>query len=284
MANNSDSLEILRKLKVEVTGDIVVPGVRSLGTVSSVEALPDGTTARGRMPEYRGNFDRSRFGTSGTINDGNKASIDEYDNLIPRWDKATGSYQSEQKLNPLNAEDLHIPASTSNVSRPRTLAAGYRLYVGERAKDYADQKGTLTVLFRDGTFYNYYNVPPGVWIQYKTAISKGFMVNRENQYQGSDGVLLNYPHGRADISELDPQLQSYVYRVARSSQLASKAGRKRNVWVGDKEKGRNVRTSGYVPTSASRRVGSVGKSKGKGSNPAASNGTNPATAGRPKKR
>lgn len=65
-------------------------------------------------------------------------------------------------------EDLH-PApitiratSTSNPARPRTLRAGY-----EHAT------GTLTVIFRDGTWWNYYNVPPDMWNGFKNSKSKG---------------------------------------------------------------------------------------------------------------
>ena len=64
-----------------------------------------------------------------------------------------------------------IPTSTSNWRRPRTVAAGY---------DYNpdSDKGVLTVVFRDGTFYNYYDVPPSVWIEFHDSFSKGPMLNQ----------------------------------------------------------------------------------------------------------
>lgn len=52
--------------------------------------------------------------------------------------------------------------STSNPSRPRTLRAGYEY-----------STGTLTVIFRDGTWWNYYKVPEGMWESFKNAKSKG---------------------------------------------------------------------------------------------------------------
>ena len=55
-----------------------------------------------------------------------------------------------------------VPTSTSNPERPRTVAAGY---------DAQEQK--ITVVFRDGTFYNYYEVSPTEWTQFKSRVSKG---------------------------------------------------------------------------------------------------------------
>jgi hypothetical protein len=52
--------------------------------------------------------------------------------------------------------------STINPNRPRTLRAGY------------DSKtGTLTVIFRDGTWWNYYKVPHSMWEEFRSAKSKG---------------------------------------------------------------------------------------------------------------
>jgi hypothetical protein len=51
--------------------------------------------------------------------------------------------------------------SSSNPGRPRTISAGY---------DSAAQK--LTVVFRDGTWYEYRNVSPEVWQGFQAATSK----------------------------------------------------------------------------------------------------------------
>jgi len=52
--------------------------------------------------------------------------------------------------------------STSNPDRPRTLAAGWD-----------KNTGTMTVVFRDRTWYNYYNVPEEIWDEFRGAPSKG---------------------------------------------------------------------------------------------------------------
>jgi hypothetical protein len=55
-----------------------------------------------------------------------------------------------------------LPTATTDPKRPRTLAAGY------------DKKlQTLTVIFRDGTMYNYYDVDNLTWANFKRARSKG---------------------------------------------------------------------------------------------------------------
>jgi hypothetical protein len=52
--------------------------------------------------------------------------------------------------------------STTNPEEPRTLAAGYD-----------ERNFILTVQFRDGTLYNYYDVPPEMWSDFKRVVSKG---------------------------------------------------------------------------------------------------------------
>ena len=55
-----------------------------------------------------------------------------------------------------------LSTTSSNPSRPRTLKAGY---------DYENQ--TLVVVFRDGTWWEYRNVPVEMWDGFKAAESKG---------------------------------------------------------------------------------------------------------------
>src|SRR4051794_16698049 len=55
-----------------------------------------------------------------------------------------------------------VPTSTTNPKKPRTVAAGYL----PRTK-------TLSVIFRDGTLYNYYEVSTLEWGNFKRARSKG---------------------------------------------------------------------------------------------------------------
>ena len=73
-------------------------------------------------------------------------------------------YRKGSKWAPLTEN----PTSTSNVKEPRTLAAGY------------DKKNfILTVQFRDGTLYNYYDVPPAIWREFRMAPSKGIYMQAD---------------------------------------------------------------------------------------------------------
>ena len=104
-----------------------------------------------------------------------------------------------------------IPTSSTNYSRPRTVAAGY-----DPAKE------TMTVVFRDGTFYNYYSVTPGEWQAFYASYSKGApWLNRgfANGKQTADGIFINKPRGYADVSSLPPEVQEQLYRVARANQI-----------------------------------------------------------------
>lgn len=57
---------------------------------------------------------------------------------------------------------LMTTTTSSNPSKPRTLKAGY---------DYANN--ILTVVFRDGTWWEYRNVPEELWTAFKMSESKG---------------------------------------------------------------------------------------------------------------
>jgi hypothetical protein len=59
------------------------------------------------------------------------------------------------------------PTPSINPPRPRTLAAGY-----DR------QTKTLRIRFRDGVGYEYYNVSPQTWQNFKRVKSPGKAVNR----------------------------------------------------------------------------------------------------------
>lgn len=68
-----------------------------------------------------------------------------------------------------NDTDLlpYQPTPSINPVRPRTVAAGY------------DSKTqTLRIRFREGQGYEYYNVPPQVWRNFKRVKSPGRFVNR----------------------------------------------------------------------------------------------------------
>jgi hypothetical protein len=110
-----------------------------------------------------------------------------------------------------------VPTSSTNYSRPRTVAAGYDT-----------ENRTMTVVFRDGTFYNYYEVTPGEWQAFSASLSKGKpWLNKRNSKQAMDGLFINKPRGRADVSAVSPQIREQLYRVARSQQIARPPRRRR---------------------------------------------------------
>ena len=136
-----------------------------------------------------------------------------------------------------------IPTSSTNYSRPRTVAAGYD---GERQ--------TMTVVFRDGTFYNYYEVTKSEWDAFYASYSKGApWLNRKNNKQAIDGLFINKPRGNAgDMGDIDPAIRQSLYQVARTQQMVKppkkgrtqqtlyKTGRGKNAYYGieDSPRGR----------------------------------------------
>lgn len=91
-----------------------------------------------------------------------------------------------------------VPTSSTNPERPRTVAAGY---------DEDEEK--LTVMFRDGTLYNYYEVTKGEWQAFKANRSKGAFIYR---------VLDFKPRGYADDTSIGRKERQALYRFARGLQ------------------------------------------------------------------
>ena len=105
-----------------------------------------------------------------------------------------------------------IPTSSTNYARPRTVAAGYD-----------PDTQTMTVVFRDGTFYNYYEVTQGEWINFSASFSKGKpWLNRANSKQGSDGLFIGKPRGVADPSTMSAELRQALWRVSSTQQRSQK--------------------------------------------------------------
>jgi hypothetical protein len=97
------------------------------------------------------------------------------------------------------------PTQTTNPKRPRTVAAGFDGY-----------RKVLTVIFRDGTYYNYYGVGNDLWGAFVAAGSKGKFIR-----QHLDAKV----RGDADLSSTPPQYRELLYRIARTAQVI-KGGRK----------------------------------------------------------
>lgn len=94
-----------------------------------------------------------------------------------------------------------VPTSTTNPERPRTVAAGYDV-----------KRKTLTVVFRDGTFYNYYEVGPDEWAYFKSKRSKGEVIRER---------LDSHPRGYADINSnlFSESARFTLYQISRTSQI-----------------------------------------------------------------
>jgi hypothetical protein len=105
---------------------------------------------------------------------------------------------------PQNEEDTSpapltlVPTSTTNPQRPRTVAAGY---------DEDEEK--LTVMFRDGTLYNYYEVDASEWAAFKSNRSKGAIIYRMLDFK---------PRGYADESSMSKGAREAFYRYSRGVQ------------------------------------------------------------------
>ena len=94
----------------------------------------------------------------------------------------------DREVEIIETEDLSLPpvklelrsTQTTNPSRPRTIAAGYD-----------GNTRTITVVFRDETWYNYYDVPSDMWDQFKQAPSKGVYLRESG---------LDYWHSRGEAN------------------------------------------------------------------------------------
>ena len=75
--------------------------------------------------------------------------------------------------------------------------------------------GKLTVMFRDGTLYNYYDVTSEEWQKFKGQLSKGPMLN----WKPVPGFLLAKNHGPADVSQASESVRAKIYQEARIAQI-----------------------------------------------------------------
>lgn len=107
------------------------------------------------------------------------------------------------------------PTSSTNFQRPYTVAAGWERYPSQGRKTQDQELGTLTVMFRDGTLWNYYNVDRSFWITFRSAISKGQFINKHAQ----NPRLNSYPHGPADVSGVPASTQQYIQQTSREAQV-----------------------------------------------------------------
>jgi hypothetical protein len=151
------------------------------------------------------------------------------------------------------AELTDVPTSTTNVKKPRTVAAGYD-----------EIRKVLTVVFRDGTIWNYDNVTPGQWQNFQASISKGKPWINDQLFGKGDP---------ADMTNLDPRVQEALYTAARTAQLQFQS--KRSYRAPNQKRGTPATT---------KKLGKTGTLKAQRSLRARTpkkGGTNPSTGGKP---
>jgi hypothetical protein len=146
---------------------------------------------------------------------------------IPSNLKVPG-YKGPQYDEDTSPADLTVvPTSTTNPKRPRTVAAGY---------DEEEEK--LTVMFRDGTLYNYYEVDENEWKAFKANRSKGAIIAQMLDFK---------PRGEAD--SISGPAQKAFYRYSRGSQIHAKgavSGQTKTTYktIAQKSRGKNPSTGG----------------------------------------
>lgn len=155
------------------------------------EALAPGLNSDYAYVDSEGNFvDKSIYRQSYDVDE------DTNELIVP----GTKGPQFEESDSP--APLTNVPTSTSNPQRPRTVAAGY-----DKAR------GVITVVFRDGTFYNYYEVSPREWQSFKSVVSKGQYIYKYLDFK---------PRGPANVSSMSAMARKAFYRFSRAAQLKSR--------------------------------------------------------------
>jgi hypothetical protein len=95
--------------------------------------------------------------------------------------------------------NTEIPTRTKNPMRPRTVAAAFD-----------PKRHIITIIFRDGTMYNYYECDRVDWNGFVRESTKGDYIAR---------VLDAKPRGIADSSSVDPQIRLAAVTAARLQQF-----------------------------------------------------------------
>ena len=139
--------------------------------------------------------------------------LNPVDPLMPKYRNLAGTYgpqdtgvQQDRTEGP--APMTVVPTSTTNLKRPRTVAAGWEAYADN------PKLGKMTVIFRDGTYYNYYDVTDTEWQQFRSAPSKGPLLNP----RPVPGPFMYKPRGEAQLGFLSEVAMETQYRIARTSQ------------------------------------------------------------------
>lgn len=173
-----------KNLAGEAIGTASAFGIRGLTT----DEYPDLISPAYEYIDARGNsIDTSVFRQSYDIDD------DTGEVIVPGM---KGPQEDESEL---PARITVVPTSTSNPQRPRTVAAGYDL-----------DRQVLTVVFRDGTWYNYYEVTANEWKAFKAAVSKGRYIYKILDYK---------PRGNASVQGVASGVRKNLYAISRAAQI-----------------------------------------------------------------
>jgi hypothetical protein len=136
----------------------------------------------------------------------------QYENLSPMpidtlGGRGGGKYADTGVPVPRNAADFAIadqyvqnPTTSEDVNRPRTVAAAYE-----------PDEHKLTVVFRDNTYYNYYEVTKDEWKDFKESYSKGKYIA---------DYLNSKPRGVADMSEVPAEILTHAFASSRLEQIS----------------------------------------------------------------
>lgn len=100
-----------------------------------------------------------------------------------------------------------VPTKTSTPDRPRTVAAAYD-----------PSRSVLTVMFRDSTLYNYYDVDLEEWLAFRDLDSKWQYIRDYLDYK---------PRGPASVSDLPADMRQEAYVLARAAQISKATKPKR---------------------------------------------------------
>jgi hypothetical protein len=117
------------------------------------------------------------------------------------WDDDGPDNRQEQGDPDAPAAITDIPTSTTDVLRPRTVAAGYD-----------SDRRVMTVVFREGAVFNYYDVSPGEWRTFHSSFSKGALLVKGSVFDQKD-------RSPAVLEDLDPLIYAEISYVARQAQL-----------------------------------------------------------------
>ncbi|CAB4167046.1 KTSC domain containing protein [uncultured Caudovirales phage] len=228
--------ELLNSLGRQVFGDEYqgAPIAASKGEFNKITDIMVG-------PESMEYYNPTQYANLGENNEGQLLS--QYDTLNHRQfyeviglDDVVPGYAGPREHEDTSPADITlIPTSSTNPQRPRTVAAGY---------DADEEK--LTVVFRDGTFYNYYEVDENEWKAFKANRSKGAIIYRMLDFK---------PRGYADVSSLSKKAQQAFYRFSRGAQIHTKgavAGQTKTTYKTIAQTARAKKATGKNPSTGGR--------------------------------